>query len=371
MQGVGVAHAGPVIRAGNPAAYLDLTRDSETLSERGGFMAYARNPITSLAILSTACAVLLAGAPAAAQTVATPRGVFIAVEGQRVFGESDFVAGLVPPTEFDIVGPEKKLDEGRGWGGALTLGYGWSNGWSGAVRFRRLAADDDGGPVEPGIVAFAPQIPFVPGGIPFGVLGAQTTVDSEASMLDFEIGKELQLAGARLELFGGLTYASIEREAALIGGACGCLPAFALVMAHDFRGVGPKVGLRGGVPLIDGVSLVGAGSVAALIGTSTFTSRLDDPLFPPFQFKAKDDRTVVALEGEAGLAFDIGPAHLTIGYRVNAIFGALDTDQRVSPLLASFGFPQIGDDHADFIEHGPFARFTLPLAGVTETSSRN
>lgn len=333
-------------------------------------MAYARNLITFLAVLSTGCAVLLAGAPAAAQTVTTPRGAFISVEGQRVFGESSFVAGLVPQDEFEIVGPEKKLDEGQGWGGALTLGYGWSNGWSGAVRYRRLTADNDGGPVEPGIVAFAPQIPFIPGGIPFGVLGAQTTVDSEAWMLDFEVGKELQVAGARLELFGGLTYTSIKRTAALIGDSCGCVP-FALVMAHDFRGVGPKIGLRGAVPLMDGVSLVGGGSVAALMGTSTFKSRLDDPLFPPFQFKAEDDRIVAALEGEAGLAFAIGPAHLTIGYRANAIFGALDTDQRVSPLLASIGFPQIGDSHADFIEHGPFARFTLPLAGVMEISSRN
>jgi hypothetical protein len=308
--------------------------------------------------------------PAAAQTAGTQPGFFIEVEGQRVFGESVFVAGLVPPTPFDMIGPEKKLDEGQGWGGALTLGYAWGSGWSGAVRFRRLTADDHGGPVEPGIVAFAPQIPFIPGGIPFGVLGAQTAVDSEASMVDVEIGKELQLAGARFELFGGLTYASIERKAALISDSCGCLP-FALVMAHDFRGIGPKIGLRGAVPLMGGVSLVGAGSVAALMGTSMFKSRLDDPLFPAFRFKVEDDRIVAALEGEAGLAFAIGPARLTVGYRANAMFGALDTDQRVSPLVASVGFPQIGDGHADFIEHGPFARFTLPLAGVMETSSRN
>ena len=332
-------------------------------------MAYARNPIISL-VIPAACAALLAVAPAAAQSVGTQPGLFIEAEGQRVFGESSFVAGLVPPTPFDLVGPEKKLDEGQGWGGALTVGYGWSNGWTGAVRYRRLTADNDGGPVEPGIIAFAPQIPFIPGGIPFGVLSARTTVDSDASMLDFEIGKELQLAGARLELFGGLTYASIERKAALIGDSCGCLP-FALVMTHDFQGAGPKIGFRGAVPLMNGVSLVGGGSVAALMGISTFKSRLDDPLFPPYQFKAEDDRIVAALEGEAGLAFAIGPAHLTIGYRANAMFGALDTDQRVSPLVASLGFPQIGDAHADFIEHGPFARFTLPLAGTTESGSRN
>lgn len=334
-------------------------------------MACAHNLIALLASLSTTvCAILLDGAPATAQTVRTQPGIFIEAEGQRVFGASDFVAGLVPPTPFDIVGPENKLDEGQGWGGALTLGYAWGNGWSGAVRYRRLTADDHGGPVEPGIIAFAPQIPFIPGGIPFGVLGAQTKVDSEASMLDLEIGKELQLAGARLELFGGLAYASIKRTAALIDNSCGCLP-FALVMTHDFQGVGPKIGLRGAVPLMNGVSLVGGGSVAALMGTSTFKSRLDDPLFPPYQFKADDDRIVAALEGEAGLAFAIGPAHLTIGYRANAMFGALDTDQRVSPLVASFGFPPIGDARADFIEHGPFARFTLPLAGKIETGLRN
>jgi hypothetical protein len=108
------------------------------------------------------------------------------------------------------------------------------------------------------------------------------------------------------------------------------------------------------------------------MGTSTFKSRLDDPLLPPSpQFKAEDDRIVAALEGEAGFAFAIGPAHLTIGYRANAMFGALDTDQRVSPLVASLGFPQIGDAHADFIAHGPFARFTLPLAGMTDSNSRN
>ena len=103
-------------------------------------MAYARNPFTSLAILSTACAVLLAGAPAAAQTVATQPGIFIEVEGQRVFGESSFVAGLV-----DIIGPEKKLDEGQGWGGALTLGYGWSNGIL-TSRTDRVAGPFKGGP---------------------------------------------------------------------------------------------------------------------------------------------------------------------------------------------------------------------------------
>jgi hypothetical protein len=327
-------------------------------------MAYARNPIISLAI-PAACATLLAVAPADAQTVGTQPGIFIEAEGQRVFGESSFVAGLV-----DIFGPEKKLDEGQGWGGALTLGYAWGNGWSGAVRYRRLTADDHGGPVEPGIIAFAPQIPFIPGGIPYDVPSAQTRVDSEASMLDLEIGKHLQLNGARLELFGGLTYTSIKRTASLMSEACGCVP-FALVMAHDFQGVGPKIGLRGAVPLMDGVSLVGGGSVAALMGTSTFKSRLDDPLLPPFQFKAEDDRIVAALEGEAGLAFAIGPAHLTIGYRANAMFGALDTDQRVSPLVAGLGFPQIGDAHADFIEHGPFARFTLPLASMTDSNSRN
>jgi hypothetical protein len=63
------------------------------------------------------------------------------------------------------------------------------------------------------------------------------------------------------------------------------------------------------------------------------------------------------------LGFAVGPGALVLGYKVDALLGALDTDQRVSALVASIGFPAIGDKHDDFVEHGPFARFTLPLAG--------
>jgi hypothetical protein len=110
--------------------------------------------------------------------------------------------------------------------------------------------------------------------------------------------------------------------------------------------------------------LVGGASVAALVGTSKFASRLDDPLFPAYQFKTEDHRTVAAIDSDVGLAFALGTGSLTVGYRVNAVLGALDTDQRVSPLFRELGFPSIGDGHDDFVEHGPFARFSLPLASL-------
>ena len=167
-----------------------------------------------------------------------------------------------------------------------------------------------------------------------------------------------------MHIFGGLTYVSIERDVTVVEDFCGCIP-FAMLFSNDFRGVGPKIGARGSVPVTGAVSLVGGVSVAALLGTSTFASRLDDPLFPsPSSFKDETHRTVAALDGYAGVAFGLGPGALTLGYRVDAMFGALDTDQRVSPIFRSGGFPKIGDDHANFVEHGPFARFTLPLAAV-------
>lgn len=327
-------------------------------------MPYPRTPLTSFSIPAVACAALLASAPAAAQTVVASPGVYVEVEGQAVFGDSDFDAGFVPTSILADTGPKAQLDEGDGWGGALTVGVTLGNGWSGAVRYRRLEADDNGGPVDPGIIAFAPSVPLVPGGFPLGVLGAHTSVDSETSMFDLEVGREFAIQGARLQLFGGVTYASIERDVALLDDGCGCVP-FAVRMGNDFHGLGPKIGFRGGVPLNDTISLVGGASAAALFGTSTFTSRLDDPLFPPNQFKNEDDRTVAAFDAQAGIAFAIGPGSLTLGYRIDAVLEALDTDQRVSELFASVGFPQIGDTHDDFVEHGPFARFTLPLVAAS------
>ncbi|HEX2843264.1 Lpg1974 family pore-forming outer membrane protein [Hyphomicrobium sp.] len=321
------------------------------------FVARARGKF----VLTAAAAMLCVPAVAVAQTASVSPGFYVEAEGQRVFGASDFEAGFVPTSLMGLTGPQAKLDEGDGWGGAAALGYTWSSGWSAAVRYRRLEADDRGGPYDPGIMAFAPSIPFVPGGIPFGVLDATTEVDSQALFVDVEVGKDLSVSGGRLQLFGGVSYASIERDVAIKSDDCGCIP-FALRMGNDFHGVGPKIGFRGGLPLNGTISVVGGGSVAALFGTSKFTSRLDDPLFPPNSFKDSNDRTVAALDAHAGLAIGVGFGTLTLGYRIDAVIGALDTDQRVSALVASTGYPQIGDRHDDFVEHGPFARFTLPIA---------
>ena len=71
-----------------------------------------------------------------------------------------------------------------------------------------------------------------------------------------------------------------------------------------------------------------------------------------------DDRTVPMLEGEAGLAFDLGPASVTVGYRATALFGALDTDQGLAPY-----YLRVGNSDDDFITHSAFVRATIPLGG--------
>lgn len=304
---------------------------------------------------------------ASAQSPPATAGVYLEAEGQLVFGASHFDAGLEPPTIFDLTGPGAKRDEGNGLGGALALGYSWSNGWGAAVRYRRLEADDITAPVKTGIFTFVAGMPLVPGGFLVGALGARTDVESTTSLIDFEVGKDLDVgSGGRLHVFGGVTYASIERDVSVISEDCGCIP-FSVHFANDFHGAGPKIGARGSVPVTGAVSFVGGISVAALFGRSKFASRLDDPLFPmPSSFSDSDRRTVAALDGHAGVAIGLGPGSLTLGYRVDAMFGALDTDQRVSPLFRSVGYPKIGDDNANFVEHGPFARFTLPLSAVSD-----
>lgn len=298
-----------------------------------------------------------------AMAQSAPAGLVLEVEGQAVFGASNFDAGVVPDSFFGVTGPHLKLDEGDGWGGAVALGYGWGNGWNAALRFRRLKADDSGGQADPGIYVFAAGANLLPGGYPIGALDARTEVESKTLMLDFEIGKDFAVASGHVQVFGGVTYASIERDVAVISDDCGCVP-FSVLLANDFHGVGPKIGFRGGIPLNGTFSLVGGGSVAALIGTSKFASRLDDPLSPAYPFKTDDDRVVAALDGHVGISAAIGPGSLTLGYRIDAVLGALDTDQRVSSFATSMiGFPKVGDTHNDLIEHGPFARFALPLGG--------
>lgn len=321
-------------------------------------MASTRSLIAGLmlAVPFVAGAFLPAASQERADAAAGP-SVFIELEGQRVFGASDFATGFVPTSFLAIDGPDATVDEGDGWGGAAALGLSLGNGWSVTGRYRRLEADSSSGPYDPGVMAFAPGITYFPGGIPFGVLGAETEVTSRASFVDVEVSKDVGIGTAQIAVYGGVSYAEIDRDVSL---ACACL-GFALVMGHDFEGVGPKVGFRGAIPLSPAISLVGGGSVAALFGRSKFTSYLDDPGFPPFAFKDGEHRTVAALNGEAGVAVAFGVATLTVGYRVDALLDALDTSQRVTKDFSDLGFPEIGDAHSDFVEHGPFARLKVPL----------
>ncbi len=303
-------------------------------------------------------AILAAPGGAAAQTVP---GFTIEAEGQRVLGASDFEAGLVPDL-FSGTFHSLKVDDGNGWGGALAIGYTWANGWTGTVRYRRLDGADNGGLIVDGVIAFAAGDPSMPGGFLAGLSEARTEVETDSSRVDIEIGTDVALLGGTGQFFGGLTYVSIDRDSAIID-TCSCLPLL-LRLSNRFQGGGPKIGFRGGVPVATAVRLVGGASAAALIGTSEFESLYIDPFVPQGAFKDDDTRVAAALDGEAGLAFALGAGTLTVGYRVDALLGALDTDQRVSEIFTGSGFPAIGDERDNFITHGPFARFAMPLSGV-------
>lgn len=323
-----------------------------------------------LAALAIAATAIFSSGSLRAETAWPSSGFFVEAEAQRVFGDSSFEAGIAPSlSDFSLA--RMQVDEGDGWGGAIALGYAWQTGWTAALRYRRLDTDNGNGQYSPLVIGYAPGVPTgLPGGatgLPLPLADARTEVESNTGIIDFMIGRDISApSGVRLHLFGGLTYAEIERDVGLVDETCGC-PPLALLMANDFQGLGPKIGLRGSVPLTSGVSFVGGTSIGVLFGKSTFTSRIADPLLPAsFGFKAKDDRTVAAIDGEAGLAFAIGPGALTIGYRVDAILDALDTDQRVPDFFVAVGFPRIGNSHDDFVQHGPFARFSMPLSSIND-----
>jgi len=329
-------------------------------------MAFVRRRISAsapcLAGFALAATIVAASGSAAAQTVP---GFTVEAEGQRVFGASDFEAGLAPDLSSSGFHSLEK-DEGDGWGGALTIGYGWRNGWSAAVRYRRLEADTGGGPIEPYLVPFVASLNVVPGvsGFPFPLADVQTRVESDASLVDLVASKDIAGGGGHFQLFGGLTYATLDRDISLIDCSCSGL---AVHYSSTFDGIGPKVGFRGGIPINDSVHLVGGGSVAVLFGQSKFKNSMSQPDgfgLDVVPVKDKDSRTVGAFDAEAGVAFALASGTLTVGYRVDAWLQALDSDQRVSEDFLLAGIPAIGDRHDDFVEHGPFVRFAMPLSAT-------
>ncbi|MGE0022570.1 MAG: Lpg1974 family pore-forming outer membrane protein [Hyphomicrobium sp.] len=308
---------------------------------------------------------IAAPAGAWAQTGAATPGFYFEAEGQRVFGASDFDAGLAPDLSLLTLHTLTR-DEGDGFGGALVLGYAWGNAWRASLGYRRLEAATGGGPMEPYVIAFVPSIDLADGGIPFDLFDVLTRVESRTSLVDLLAGTQIAVAAGRLEVFGGLSYARVDRDITLVDCDCSGL---AVHYGSTFDGVGPKLGFRGGFPIGGGVQLVGRGSVAVLFGQSEFRNSLSQPDgfgLPVVPVTDKDGRTVGAFDAEAGLAFGIGAGTLTVGYRVDAWLGALDSDQRVSADLRDLGMPAIGDKRDDLVEHGPFVRFAAPLAGVSD-----
>ena len=291
-------------------------------------------------LLAGVAASALAAASPMAAAQSKPAGVFLEVEGQLTFGASDFDLGVSPVTLNAT-----STDEGNGAGGAVTLGYVMSSGWSTSLRYRRSNTDHVFGQQSPPLYGNLPA--YLP--LPIG----RAEVSAQYHALDFEVGKDFGLGTGTAQLFGGIKYAQYDRhiEAPLAG-----YPGYGFLMRHEFEGVGPRIGIRGSIPVASGVSLVGSTAIAALFGEAQFSDALTAGGASLFPFSATDDRTVAALDAEAGLSFSLGSASLTVGYRIDTMFNALDTDQR-------FGLFQIGSRDDDVVQHGVFGRLTMPLGG--------
>lgn len=314
-----------------------------------------------------AAGIMFVGAAEAAfaQTVATLPGVYAEGEGQHVLGASDLDVGLIPDFDTGTFAPQA-VHDGRGSGGAATVGYSWSNGWSAAVQYRRLETDNEEGPFDSLVINSLGPLDADPGAesVFFPLLNASVDVSTNYSALSVEAAKEFALGANRIQVFGAVRYQSLDRAVDVIGG----IPDFPAVVTFTdkFHGLGPQAGLRGGLQIVPGLALIGGASVAVLFGESEFASGLTADSYPGYAFTAQDRRTVAALDGEGGVSISLGAGALTFGYRVDALRGVFDPNQRVPAGSVALGYPQIGEPNDDFLAHGPFARLTVPFGTEDE-----
>ncbi len=299
-------------------------------------------------LTSTAICALAIAVPegAVAQTIETPPGVYLELGGTYAFSLSDFDIGLGPVAPY----PSVSTDDGDGWSGEITVGNKWANGMHAAMRFTYTDLDDNKASPN-GIYVYNPIIGF------FTAPNMNTEVDAEYHALEFEAGMEFGLGSGRMQVFGGLQYVGVERDVT----TSSTLLAGTHNVESKFTGYGPFVGVRGGMPVGSGITAVGGAKFGVLYGEAEYKTNFTYAGVTYYPFKDGDHRVAGTINLEAGLAFQVGPGSVTLGYRFDALYGALDMDARVAAYYAPYRF---GDSTDEFVTHGPFLRGTVPLGNV-------
>lgn len=280
------------------------------------------------------------------------------IEGGYMFSESN----ETPYAEIVGTGQTFKIKPDDGPYTKLGLTLNLTNGWDVGLTYSGLRSGTKSKHIGP-----------YPNATLYNVLATATTyynfVDAEAEtdhdVIDFEAGHDVTLGETTVRLFGGLRYASLNTEVRtnLRYPATGAATYQAYERRDvEFDGVGPRLGLSTSIP-VSGTALSITGSFA---GSAIYGSRrsitaqnqtLGGTIIGNVRTEDKEHRFIYSFDADLGLAYDIGTpsgsnSRITAGYRVETWLNANNTVN-----LSSINGNNFGDNSADLLFHGPYARF--------------
>jgi hypothetical protein len=299
----------------------------------------------------TAASALLCAAPAASAR----DSVVISVQGQLVIDASD---GMT--YGFENVAPNypaQDLEDGLGAGGSAKFLYRFDSGWDIAAKFSMLGTGGDDS-IDDGYGYSYYYTGF------YGPTRIEGEVDTEVSMIDFEVGHDFGIGSGNLRVFGGVRLSWLERDITATtsyydGGF------YPRIDRQDTAwGIGPRLGLEASHPIGGGFGVFGGFSGAVLFGEKSTEQNGQFNGFPVTpEVDDTDASTTYAADAELGISYSFNFSTrtlgmLSLGYRADAWFSALDNDYPIDPTFGAL-YGASSDSDADYISHGPFLRLTV------------
>jgi hypothetical protein len=298
--------------------------------------------VSALAVAVAAPHALAADIPILTKAPAAPaRGdLTFFLEGGGFWTGGDQVA-----SSFDTATGESQfgLRPRLGWDAAIGFDYRFATSpWHVNMQFRY-------GEAKSSTSSFAAPIASP------GLVGSTTSTgtDKETHWLaDFAVGRDVGIGPASVQVKAGMRIAELTSQSsvfttanlAVTGIPTGEFNAISETILNQqntsFRGIGPRLGLQGALPLGGGWQVDYLGDIALLFGTR----RLDNPLSssetlglaPPLSGSEilstvsatahEVGAMVPNLDAQIGLSYWLSPnAKLTASYRIDAFYGALIT----------------------------------------------
>ena len=223
----------------------------------------------------------------------------------------------------DFPNHDDTVSFGDGWGGAVRLGYRYRSHWD--IALNASLTDYSAG--SQGTVCCQSQ-----------------RTDGRLTTADAQLGYTLATPGVVARLFTGLRYVELSSD----------LNDPNNNYRHDGRseGIGVVSGIEVTAPVAHRVNFVGGLEGSLLAG------RVRDRISGEYNASGTDHREFVQIGGHAGFSFRLTPStSLVAGYRVSNWIGIESAVAMKSPSFTA------GGGKEDLLDHGPFLRLNVDLAG--------